>query len=347
MSRVFQREITTPGPLLKPDGTLNDCGWARQPILDCNLENAHFYQLRFMQWLRIKRWDYYAIFTPDHLFSFTIGDIGYLGSIFAYTIDFTSWKYHEETLTIQLGRGIILSRNSTSGESRFESRRVSLQFLAEPTCRRLKVRWDGFNGQDLNAEVTLTLAPQHESTVNVIPIGEKRFYYTRKVNCLPASGWILCNGKRHELDAARSLGCLDWGRGIWNYDSFWIWGSLNSFLPDGRTIGLNLGTGIGDMSAATDCSLILDGRVQKLGKVNYDYDSHNFMRSWRIWDEDGRLELTFTPKLERVAKTDFKLLFSEVHQMFGYYYGQAISDTGETIQLKDQLGFIEEHKAKW
>ncbi len=347
MANTFQREINTAGTLLSENGTLNDHGWARHPVLDCNLENAHFYRLRFLQWLRIKRWDYYAVFTPDHFFSFTIGDIGYLGSIFAYTIDFTSWKYHEETLTIPLARGVILPRNSTSGESRFENKRVRLRFLAEPTCRHLEVHWDGFNSQELSANVTLSLAPQHESTVNVIPIGKKRFYYTRKVNCLPASGWVICNGKRHELEPQSSLGCLDWGRGIWNYQSFWIWGSLNSFLSDGRTIGLNLGAGIGDMSAATDCSLILNGRIHKLGKVNYDYDPHNFMRPWRIRDEDGRLDLTFIPQLERVAKTDFKLLCSEVHQMFGYYNGQVTSDTGETIELKEQIGFIEEHKAKW
>lgn len=347
MTAISQREIKSNGTLLNKAGMLTDYGWARQPVLDCNLENARFYRLRFLQWLRIKRWDYYAIFTPDHFFSFTIGDIGYLGSVFAYTIDLNSWKYHEETLTIPLARGITLPRNSTSGESRFDNGRVKLRFIAEPTQRRLEVNWPGFGGQKLEAEVTLTLSPQHESTVNVIPIGSKRFYYTRKVNCLPASGWVICHGKRHELEPQSSLGCLDWGRGIWNYQSFWIWGSVNGFLPDGRTIGLNLGAGIGDMSAATDCSLILNGRIHKFGQVNYDYDSQNFMRPWRIQDEDGRLNLTFIPKLERVAKTDFKLLYSEVHQMFGYYHGEAMSDDGETIQIREQIGFIEEHKAKW
>ncbi len=42
----MQTELTQPGPLLLPDGRLAQVGWARQPVLDCNLESARFYALR-------------------------------------------------------------------------------------------------------------------------------------------------------------------------------------------------------------------------------------------------------------------------------------------------------------
>jgi hypothetical protein len=38
-----QHEITTPSPLLTPRGHLAQVGWARQPLLDCNLEAVRFY----------------------------------------------------------------------------------------------------------------------------------------------------------------------------------------------------------------------------------------------------------------------------------------------------------------
>lgn len=345
--RTPQHEITTPAPLLRPDGTLTDAGWARQPLLDCNLENLRFYRLRFLQWLRVKRWDYYAVFTPTHFFSFTISHVGYLGSIFAYTVDFTTWTHQEETLTVPLGRGVVLPRNSTEGESLFDNGRVRLRFCAASGKRQVEVHWDGFGGQALNAEMTLALAPQHESVVNIIPIGSKRFYYTRKVHCMPAAGWVECGGQRHTLHSERNLGILDWGRGVWAYNAFWIWGSVNTFLPDGRTLGLNLGAGIGDMRPATDCALILNGRVHKLGVVHYDYDPQDFTRPWQIHDDDGRLELTFTPHLDRAAATDLKLLYSRVHQLFGHYNGHVLSDDGEKISLRQQIGFIEDHRARW
>jgi hypothetical protein len=55
-----QQQLHTPSPLLDAHGRLTQAGWARQPLLDCNLENAQFYSLRFLQRFRIKRWDYYA-----------------------------------------------------------------------------------------------------------------------------------------------------------------------------------------------------------------------------------------------------------------------------------------------
>ena len=50
-----QHEIVTPSPLLDAQGRLTQIGWARAPLLDCNLEAAHFYPraLRFLQPLRI------------------------------------------------------------------------------------------------------------------------------------------------------------------------------------------------------------------------------------------------------------------------------------------------------
>ena len=38
---------------------------------------------------------------------------------------------------------------------------------------------------------------------------------------------------------------------------------------------------------------------------------------------------------------------SEVHQMFGRYQGTLVTDEGETIQIRDLIGFAEEHHARW
>ena len=108
----MQNEIKEKGPLLDQQGKLANIGWARYQNLDCNLENATFYQLKFLQRFRIKRWDYYAVFTPGRFFSATIADLGYAGNIFVYTIDLDTHELHEEGIVIPLGKGIILPRNS-------------------------------------------------------------------------------------------------------------------------------------------------------------------------------------------------------------------------------------------
>src|SRR5512139_957987 len=126
---IMQRELHEAGPLLDAHGRLAQVGWSRQPLLDCNLENARFYSLPFLQPFRMKRWDYYAVFTPQRFFSATIADLGYAGNIFVYTLDFTSGALHEEGLVIPLSKGISLPRNSTAGDAHFADSHARLDFL--------------------------------------------------------------------------------------------------------------------------------------------------------------------------------------------------------------------------
>jgi hypothetical protein len=200
---------------------------------------------------------------------------------------------------------------------------------------------------DLAVEASLQMPPEHESIVIVIPIEQKRFYYNRKVNCLPASGWVRYQENRTELDPSTCLGNLDWGRGVWAYNSFWVWASASGFLANGGTVGLNMGFGFGDTSAATENALILAGKIHKLGQVDFTYDSKNFKAPWKMCSPDGRVDLTFTPFFERVAKTDMNLLSSEVHQMFGRYSGTVYGDDGKPVQIEKLTGFAEEHQARW
>ncbi len=363
----MQHELTTPSPLLDKQGELVQVGWSRQPVLDANLEDAGFYRLRALQPLRIKRWDYYGLTTPRHYLSFTLADLGYAGQVFAYVVDLQTPGHHEETLTVPLSRGIHLPRNSTEGDSTFDNGRVRLAFQAEPSSpgrlpkpstlgrlpkpstlgRRVSVSWPGFGGQGLAAELSLALAPEHESMNLVIPIAGRRFYLNRKVNCLPAEGWVTYGDHRFEIEPATCLGNLDWGRGVWLYRSFWVWASASGRLPDGRTLGLNLGFGFGDTCAATENALVLDGRIHKLGEVRFDYDPADFMRPWRMVCPEGRLDLTFEPFYDRTAQTNLLVINSEVHQMFGRYSGRAVADDGEVIHLAGLVGFAEEHHARW
>jgi hypothetical protein len=344
----MQTELTQAGPLLNPRGGLVQVGWARHPVLDCNLEAARFYTLRPFQRFRIKRWDYYAVFTPERFFSATIANLGYAGNIFVYTMDFKTGELHEEGLVIPLGKGVELPRNNTEGDSHFENEKVKLTFSLLPDQRHLSVSWPGFHeGHGIQAEITLTCPTGYESMNIVIPIGRKRFYYNCKINCLPASGLVKYGDTTEVLNPKNCAGSLDWGRGVWEYQSYWNWASASGFLPDGRTVGLNLGCGFGDLSKAGENALILENRIHKLEQVKFDYVSGDYLRPWRFTDTEDRLELVFTPFKDRTAQTNLGIIFSEVHQMFGNYNGRAVTDDGKVVQINNLIGFAEEHHARW
>ncbi len=344
----MQNELCQAGKLLDAQGTLTQVGWSRQPVLDCNLEHANFYALKGFQRFRLKRWDYYAVFTPHKFFSATIADLGYAGNIFVYVLDFSTGELHEEGLVVPLSKGITLPRNSVEGESRFEDKRAQLRFTILPEGRHLSVKWPGFNhGRGIAADILLYQKPAHESMCIVIPIGQRRFYYNRKINCLPAEGQLQYGQAVEQLTSNQSIGSLDWGRGVWEYKSFWNWASASGFLPGGRTVGLNLGCGFGDLSAATENCLVLDGKIHKLEAVNFDYDPLNFMRPWKFTDSQKRLDLVFTPAKERVAITNLGIIFSEVHQMLGKYTGTVRTDEETILNIAHLNGFAEEHHARW
>lgn len=344
----MQHEITEASALLDKEGRLVQRGWARQPLLDCNLENVSFYAVKLLQFLRVKQWDYYAVFTPTHFFSATVADIGYVGNVFVYLMDFARQWYHEESLLIPLAQGVKLPRNSTSGDAVFDNGKARLVFALAGETRRITVSWPDFDGgKGISADITLQHPAGHESVVMATPIGEKRFYYNRKVNCLPASGEVRYGGETIPVEAGRALGSLDWGRGVWEYRSFWNWASASAYLPDGRTFGLNMGEGFGDLSRATENAVILNGRVHKLEAIPFRYNPGDYMQPWRFVSSDGRLDLTFTPFLERVARSNVLVVTSEVHQLFGRYAGTVVTDEGETIRIEDVIGFAEEHRARW
>lgn len=344
----MQTEITQAGKLLKKDGNLEQVGWAREQNLDCNLENAHFYALKALQGFRIKRWDYYAIFTPKRFFSATVADLGYAGNVFVYTLDFESKELHEEGLVIPLGKGMHLPRNSYAGETIFANDKATLKFNVEGKQRTIFVDWQSFHdGRGIHAELTMQELKAHESMNIVIPIGKKRFYYNRKINCMPVKGELRYGDSVEKLEPKTSIASLDWGRGVWEYSSFWNWASASGFLPNGDTIGLNLGCGFGDLSRATENAVILNGKIHKLDQVPFVYNRDDYMQPWIFKDNEGRLDLTFTPFKERVATTKLVIIDSEVHQMFGKYNGFFITDEGKKVQIKDLIGFAEEHHARW
>jgi len=344
----MQHEITEPGPLLDERGRLRRRGFSKRFLLHYNPERLRLTPLRALDRLRLKEWDYYATTTPDYFFSATVAHVGYIGLVFVYFIDFADNRQAEKMIVTPLGAGCSLPRSSEAGDIDFTWGRTKVMFLRAPEQRVLRIVWPRFDGRaDLNAELIARQPDDMESIVMCTPMGEQNFYYNHKVNCMPTTGRIKLGDRVLQLSEDRALTSLDWGRGVWPYQTFWNWGSASGFLPDGRRIGLNLGEGFGDLTAATENCFYLDGKMHKLENVPFVYNDGDFMKPWKLVSDDERLTLTFTPFLERVSKVNLAAIAMEGHQMFGRYRGVLIADDGERIALDELIGWAEEHRARW
>ncbi len=343
----MQREITQPTKLLDDSGRLIQAGYARRPVLTYNPESVRLFKSSALNRLRLKEWDYYGVFIGDYFFSVTISNVGFAGLVFAYVVDFANGSFVEKVVITPFGKGCDMPRASDAGNARFESKGVKMDFELEPGIRHITMSWENFDGEKtLSADLLLKTPEGEDCIVMATPIGEKGFYYNRKNHAIPCEGKVIYGDKIIEADE-NSYAVLDWGRGVWNYRTFWNWASASGRTTDGRRFGLNMGLGFGDLSAATENCFFINGKIRKLGSVSFDYSDKDFMRPWRFSDDAGRLQLTLIPAIDRKAKSNLLIMASEVHQLFGRYDGFVIDEDGTRIEIKNVRGWAEEHKARW
>ena len=209
-----------------------------------------------------------------------------------------------------------------------------------------------FVPQPLTARVTLTGAPRDSMVIATPFAGHPRaFYYNQKINCLRAAGEVVFDGETRRFDPETATAVLDWGRGVWTYQNTWYWGSASGYV-DGVPFGMNLGYGFGDTRAATENMLLYDGVAHKLDQVDFGIPKDaagkdDLLAPWHVTDNLGRLDLTFTPILDRAAYTGAVVLESNQHQVFGRFDGMAVLDDGTVLAIRGLRGFAEKVKNRW
>ena len=67
-----------------------------------------------------------------------------------------------------------------------------------------------------------------------------------------------------------------------------------------------------------------------------------YLEPWHVTDDEGRLDLTFTPTIDRCDLMDIAhVLISDQHQVFGTFSGFVRLDDGSTLELSELRGFAE------
>lgn len=342
----MQHEITQSRPLLDTRGNLAEPGFARKllPVYHRDHIKAGA--------SRIKEWDYYLI-TNDHFaLALTIDDNSYMGLDSISFLHFDErWEKTKSPMRWLTFGKTGLPETSADGDVEVQGKDYALSFRHEGENRVLTFTMADFlEDQPISGTVTLSHEPE-ESMVICTPFDKPgHFYYNQKINCMRACGEVTVAGKKYVFDPVDSFAVLDWGRGVWTYKNTWYWGSASGQV-DGVPFGFNIGYGFGDTSAASENMLFYDGRAHKLSRVTFHIPMKNgtedYLSDWTFTSDDGRFEMDFTPILDRAANTDFKILGSNQHQVFGRFSGKAVLDDGKEILVKDFLGFAEKVTNKW
>lgn len=304
--------------------------------------------------MRIKEWDYYLIYNNSYAVALTVADNGYMGMLSASVIDFKNKK--EKTSSIidlfTLGK-YKMPETSKKGNVFVKNNQGSFSFTHEKEKRHLVVEYKKFDGdKNLSVDLWLTDEP-HENMVIATPFNKKpkAFYYNQKIVGFKAYGTAQYGEEAIEFGEADSVGILDWGRGVWTYKNTWYWGSLAGVV-DGHKIGLNLGYGFGDTSNATENMAFYDGYASKLDQVTFEIPKNekgknDYLMPWKVTSNDGAVELTFAPIINRHSDINLLVLRSNQNQVFGKFTGTIRLKDGKVIEIKEMLGFAECVFNKW
>jgi hypothetical protein len=246
-----------------------------------------------------------------------------------------------------------LPSTSAAGISRLAIGKSKFTFTVDEGKRHLVCHLDQFqDGKSFDADIWLTEEPEDSMVIATpFPNAPKAFYYNQKIVGMRASGTVKIGDSAYIFEPAESFGLLDWGRGVWTYSNTWYWGAGHGEV-DGHVVGFNIGYGFGDNSAATENMLFYDGKAHKLSQVVFEIPkdakgNDDFMSPWKFTSDDGRFEMDFVPVIDRASDTDFKILCSKQHQVFGHFTGKAVLDDGTELEIKDFFGFAEKVFNKW
>lgn len=341
----MQHEITARMPLLGKNGELTEPGFARKLLWEYRREDIRAGKTR------IKEWDYYLIMNDRFALALTIADNSYMGMDSVSLLNFEEgWEITKSPMSFMPMGKTGMPSSSVSGDVQSHGRGHGLVFKNDGKTRRLIAHMNDFGDGAIYANIELTDEPE-ESMVIATPFDKPgHFYYNQKINCMRAKGEVCYNGRVYTFSPEDSFAVLDWGRGVWTWHNTWYWGSASG-LVDGTPFGWNIGCGFGNSSAATENMLFYGGRAHKLEHIRFNIPKKDgrddFMSPWTFTSSDGRFSMDFAPLLDRASCTDFGVLKSDQHQIFGKYTGTAVLDNGRVIEVRDLMGFAEKVENKW
>jgi hypothetical protein len=267
--------------------------------------------------------------------------------VFVYFLDFKSKRFIEKTIMAPFGKGCEMP-SIVNASVTFQNKNIEVQMLQENNATHIITSCKDFGGVSMEADFTVTYPKDHETLSVVIPWNRKTFQFTSKHECLPTHGKLRVGENNYTFDNADAFACLDFGRGIWPYKVKWNWANASG-IADNRKIGLNLGGKWTDGTGMNENAIVVDGRLTKISEdLIFGYDNKNFMAPWTIKTSvTDRINLTFTPFYERIAKSNLGVIKSEVHQMVGHFSGVVKTESNESITIDHLLGCSEDHFGQW
>ncbi|HET8705074.1 MAG TPA: DUF2804 domain-containing protein [Pseudomonadales bacterium] len=296
------------------------------------------------KYFHYNQFHFIGLISEELIVGLAIVDLKLVSNAFAYFYSVKEKKFVEHSFLQPLAMQTRFDNKPDNGMTHFRKGENQFYISATDSPRSRHIKLNLKSGDYL--EVSLNEPTDFKPLALCTRTGYNGWTYTQKAAALDVEGMLSWDQKQYVLQSPAMLGSYDWSCGYMRSETFWNWGSLSDRLSDGRRIGLNIAAGTNE-TGFTENLFWLDGKQNKLDTIDFNFDRNNIFLPWKMRSFDGKLNLEFRPEGIRKEKINAVLLASNFKQLFGRYYGELRTDAGEIIQLTGQLGFAEDHYAKW
>lgn len=286
-----------------------------------------------------KQFQFISLVSSEWVIGIALADIRYVGSGFCYLYNVKTNELQEYSWLKPLGIGYQLASSPFCGEALVQSSDFKVQISIVNGLWHILL-----NHPDIVADLQLQPLYPDEPLAMCTPTGYSGWTYTQKHNALNIAGSLIINGVSQDVKSF--LGGYDFSAGFMRRETSWRWASINGLVGDER-LGLNLAAGVNETGSLENI-LWVNGQRHLLPAVHFQFERMSAVPScWRIYSDDGRVELIFNSRNCRSEKLNLGFLKSNFRQYIGSFSGHLIAADGREFQLHEQLGLTEDHFAKW
>ena len=268
--------------------------------------------------------------------------LGYAAHVFGFVYDFETSQYFEAK-TRALPARLTFPMDTEESLIRFEGGGCSLRIEKSHAGGSLDVEGNFGTRLRVKGRFSYGFAAQPLRVVNPSCGDPRRFTFTEKCAPLPAQSLsVLVDGVERAGEVNRTMALYDWSAGYFNRHTNWLWSALAGVLEDGTPVGANFAALVNE-SFYPENAYWIGGERTRLSRVIFQYDpEHPEAGDWRIFTEDGQVELRFHPMGERSERTWLPFVKVNFRQFLGEYSGRLGG-----AELQGVRGLAELHLSVW
>jgi len=340
------RLITEPPPAIADNGRLN-LGVFNQPVRRMNLDDAAlFSEFPKGPWRRARMQEFigWGVTHPDWHLGVIIIDIQLITVAAFYAMDRHTGESHQYEL-FGGGKDFRLATSLWDDKSFARARGFDLEFNHRLDDGYQTIEFETRASKDKPA-VSLDLTyhldlDKRRPLVVSLPVEPRHYFYTVKA-AAPFEGSMTIGGDEVRFKPERDTGTMDEHRNYYPLPNRWLFACCSGYDDDGRLVGVNMCDNvIKDQARWNENCLWVGDQISLLGHISFDFDPRDPMKTWRMKEANGRLELTTTPDGGNdpflIPPAGFRY-----YQKCGPFHGFAIDDDGERHELGGYFGEAEQ-----